>query len=182
MKVHEVYNFTPRVVRFAIIVLVVGGIDLFHRQLPSKVNTEKVADKISNFANVLKDIANRVLVLGIPPGHNQNEQTTAVDKLLFNRIDYWAYRGVENLNLQSHSINESHLLLNHESIRSICFILKPKNVEVLLPLNWINKGIQEFTSALDVVIVVPGNNQGSRKDYVVRRKSRNRSALNLDVE
>ena len=59
-KVHDVYNFIPRVGRFNIIVLFVGGNDLFQGKLPSKVSSEEVADKISDLANVLKGKADSV--------------------------------------------------------------------------------------------------------------------------
>ena len=158
-KVHEVYNFIPRVGRFDIIVLFVGGNDLFQGKSPSKVSLEEVADKISDLANVLKGKADKVFVLGIPPRHNQRERTSAVNKLLSNRKEDWAFGGVEKRVYKVTHLKEDKVHLNKES------------TEVLLTLNWTDKVIQEFTSALDVVIVVPGNNQGGRKDIVIRRSN-----------
>ena len=94
-KVHDVYRFIPRVSRFDIIVLFVGGNDLFQGKSPSKVSSEEVADKISDLANVLKSKADKVFVLGIPPRHNQRERTSAVNKLLSDRKEDWTFRGVE---------------------------------------------------------------------------------------
>ena len=125
-KVHDVYNFIPRVGRFDIIVLFVGGNDLFQGKSPSKVSSEEVADKISDLANVLKGKADKVFVLGIPPRHNQRERTSAVNKLLSNRKEDWAFRGVEKRVYKVTHLKEDKVHLNKESIGSICFILKTK--------------------------------------------------------
>ena len=53
-KANDVYNFIPRVGRFDIIVLFVGGNDLFQGKSPFKVSSQEVADKISDLANVSK--------------------------------------------------------------------------------------------------------------------------------
>ena len=101
-KVHDVYNFIPRVGRFDIIVLFVGGNDLFHSKSPSKVSSEEIADNISDLANVLGGKADKVFVLGIPPCHNLRERTRAVNKLLSNRKKDWAFRCGKK-GVQSHS-------------------------------------------------------------------------------
>ena len=120
-KVHDVYNFIPRVSRFDIIVLFVGGNDLFQGKSPSKVNSEEVADKISDLANVLKGKADKVFVLGIPPRHNQRERTSAVNKLLSNRKEDWAFRGVEKRVYKVTHLKEDKVHLNNPSEAFVLF-------------------------------------------------------------
>ena len=111
--------------RFDIIVLFVGGNDLFQGKSPSKVSSEEVADKISDLANVLKGKTDKVFVLGILR-HIQTERTSAVNKLLSNRNENWAFRGVEKRVYKVTHLKEDKVHLNEESIGGICFILKAK--------------------------------------------------------
>ena len=121
-NVHDVYNIIPRVGSFDIIVLCVGGNDLFQGESPSKVKSEEVADKISDLANVSKGKADKVFVLGIPPRHNQRERTSAVNKMLSNRKEDWAFRGVEKRVYKVTHLKEDKVQLIEESIGGICFI------------------------------------------------------------
>ena len=109
-------QFTLRMGRFDIIVLFVGGNDLFNGKLPSKDSTEEFADKISDLANVLKDRANEVFVKGIPHRYNQRERTSAVNKLLFNRKEDRGFRGLEERIYKVTQMKEDEVHINQESI------------------------------------------------------------------
>ena len=89
-------------------------------------NALSFADNISDLANVLKGEADKVFVLGIPHRHNQRERTSAVNKLLSNRKEDCAFRGVEKRVYKVTHLKEDKVHLNEESIGGICFILKTK--------------------------------------------------------
>ena len=67
----------------------------------------------------------KVFVLGIPPRHNQRERTSAVNKLLSNRKEDWAFRGVEKWVYKVTHLKEDKVHLN-ENPSEACFILKTK--------------------------------------------------------
>ena len=67
-----------------------------------------------------------MFVLGIPPRHSQREYTSAVNKLISNRNEDFAFLGVEKIIYKITQLKADEAHLNEEYISSICFILKSK--------------------------------------------------------
>ena len=82
-QVKHVYKVLPRKDIYDIIVLFIGGNDLFSGKAQSNISASELVREISELANVLLTRAKRVFVLGIPHRHYQPESTKKLNALLF---------------------------------------------------------------------------------------------------
>ena len=81
-KVRDVYNFIPPKNEFDLIILFVGGNDLFNYSEPSYIPASQIANEIIALANFLSDKAKHVFVLGIPERDQNKERVEEVNKIL----------------------------------------------------------------------------------------------------
>lgn len=94
-KIRDARTFLPPRDRYDIIVLFVGGNDLFQGKFPSAISTEDVAKELICLANEAASLARQVFVIGIPPRHGQVQRTKSVNSYLANSKDSkWLFRGI----------------------------------------------------------------------------------------
>ena len=65
--VNNVYQFVPPQGKYEIIVLFVGGNDLYSGYLPSVATPQEVFERIESLANTLITVAKKLYVIGITP-------------------------------------------------------------------------------------------------------------------
>ena len=119
-KVEHVYKFIPKKDFYDIIVLFIGGNDLF------TVTSENVARQISDLANLLVKGAKRVFVLGIPLRHPQPNRAKEVNSLLACRQEGWKFRGISRQVFSNKHLRNDNNHLNSSALSGIIYILKGK--------------------------------------------------------
>ena len=81
-RIKDVWLFLPSPGEYEIIVLFIGGNDLFEFQRLSETSSKSAADQLSELADHLKELSSKVFIIGIPPRMNQPERSLAVNSLL----------------------------------------------------------------------------------------------------
>ena len=89
-RIKDVWLFLPSPGEYEIIVLFIGGNDLFEFQRLSGTSSKSAADQLSELAEHLKELSSKVFIIGIPPGMNQPERSLAVNSLLAETSSYVA--------------------------------------------------------------------------------------------
>ena len=80
--VRHVYNFIPPKNEFDLIILFIGGNDLFDDTEPSDTPAPQIANELIELANFLSERAKQVFVLGIPERDRNKERVEEVNKIL----------------------------------------------------------------------------------------------------
>ena len=129
-RIKDVWLFLPSPSEFEIIVLFIGGNDLFEFQRLSGISSQSAADKISELAEHFKELSSKVFIIGIPPRLNRPERSLAVNSLLaekFLATTSWQFRGISssiyNCDFQTKS-NDVHR--TEKALSGIKSILKKK--------------------------------------------------------
>ena len=125
-RVRHVYNFVPKKGDYDIVVLFIGGNDLFCGNIPSTLSADDLVQEISDLANLLLTKAKKVFVLGIPQRHSQSQRTKAVNALLASRREGWKFRGIARQVYSDKHLKGDKVHLNSNALSGISYILKSK--------------------------------------------------------
>ena len=129
-KIKDVWLFLPSPGEYEIIVLFIGGNDLFEFQRLSGTSSKSAADQLSELAEHLKELLSKVFIIGIPPRMNQPERSLAVNSLLAETslsTTAWQFRGISSsiYNCDSHTKSDD-VHLTEKALSGFKSILKKK--------------------------------------------------------
>ena len=119
-KIEHVYNFIPKRNLYDIIVLFIGGNNLF------ATTKKNLVRQISDLANLLITKAKKVFVLGIPLRNSQPLQAKEVNSLLASCQEGWKFRGISRQVFGKKHLKKDNVCLNSDGLRGITYILKGK--------------------------------------------------------
>ena len=125
-KTRDIIPFIPTAEEYSIIVLLIGGNDLFEGNVPSTSSPKEVAEEIKLAADKLTLVANKVFVIGIPHRHNQPERTKAVNKILSSFKAKWSFRGISHNIYAEYHLEKDEVHLSDFGLSGLKSILKNK--------------------------------------------------------
>ena len=116
----HVYNFIPRMDLYDIIVLFIGGNNLF------VTTSENLVRQISDLANLLLTKAKKVFVHGIPLRNSQLSQAKEDNSVLAPCQGGWKFRGISRQVFGNKHLKKDNVHLNSNGLSGITYILKGK--------------------------------------------------------
>ena len=127
-KVQNVRQFLPELNQFDIIVLLIGGNDLFTRDGLPLTAPEQVAEELISVADELSLLAKQVFIIGIPPRFKQPDTTITVNNILEkeNSSKKWKFRGVSKYWYSEICTKTDEVHLTPKSLGQLCTTLKTK--------------------------------------------------------
>ena len=126
-KTRDIIPFIPTAEEYIyIIVLLIGGNDLFEGNVPFTSSPKEVAEEIKLAVDRLTLVANKVFVIGIPHRHNQLERTKAVNKILSNFKVNWSLRDISHNIYAEYHLEKDEVHLSEFGLSGLKSILKNK--------------------------------------------------------
>lgn len=125
--IKHAYSFLPPAGAYDIIVLFIGGNDLFSGHSPSGRAPELVAEDLSVLATRLSLLATKVFVLGIPLRYNQFEYSCKVNRILeLKSKESWSYRGISSTIYHNRHLKSDKVHLTDQALNSLRRVLQKK--------------------------------------------------------
>lgn len=130
--INDIYYFAPQKGQFKVIILFVGGNDLFDKSGKRKpISASDLASKLASLAQALSNLCTQVFVIGIPPRHYRPEESIAVNEALQQISGDWIFRGLSHYIYKSSKDKNSHtredrVHLTKKALSSLKSIIKLK--------------------------------------------------------
>ena len=119
-KIELVYNFIPKKDLYDIIVLFIGGNNLF------VTSSENLVRQISNIPNLLLTKTKKVFVLGIPIRNFHPHQAKQMSSLLASCQEGSKFRGISRQVFSNKHLKKDNIHVNSYALSGITYILKSK--------------------------------------------------------
>ena len=141
-RIAQVQQFLPIKDKFNIIVVFIGGNDLYNDTLPSPLSEQQVVDELDFLGEQLCKLAKKVFILGIPHRGSYRERSSKTNKLLDNKNETsrnWKYRGVSEKIFSEIHLGDDDVHLSKSGISGVKTILTKR----VLYKNYSNKCNEE---------------------------------------
>ena len=141
-RIAHAQQFLPIKDKFNIIVVFIGGNDLYDGTLPSSLSEQQVVDELDFLGEKLFKLAKKVFILGIPHRGSYRERSSKTNKLLDNKNKTsrnWKYRGVSEEIFSEIHLGHDDVHLSKSGISVVKTILKKR----VLYKNYLNKCNEE---------------------------------------
>ena len=128
-RIAHAQQFIPRKDKYDIIVIFLGGNDLYDGEYPSSLTGQEVVDELDQLGEQLCKLAKKVYILGIPHRGIYRERSSKTNKLLESKnksIRSWKYRGVSEEIFSEVHIGNDNVHLSPSGISGVKTILKKR--------------------------------------------------------
>ena len=122
--VRHVYNFIPKKNRYDNVVLLIGGNDLFCKNVPSTKSAEDLPQELSDLVKFLLTKVKSVFVLGIPLRHSLPQRSKTVNALLASPKEGWKFRRFSRQIYSDKQLKRDNVHLSSNALSRIGCMLK----------------------------------------------------------
>ena len=134
-SVRHFYNYLPPHNLFDLVILFVGGNDLYNYTRPTLTPATQVADDIVDLENFLSERASNVFVIGVPERDENKTRSKSGNDLLLAKAERksnkkvevkWIFRNVANFITGNRYFTNDHYHLNEDGLNNLKNLIKRK--------------------------------------------------------